>query len=83
MAQILVKVNLHSLRSNIGVVIQDTNLFSGTIKDNIGLVLKCYIGTNYRSSNINKRHEFIMDLNNGYDTVIGERGFGLSGGQKD
>ena len=77
------KVNLHSLRSNIGVVIQDTNLFSGTIKDNIGFGTKnVTLAQIIEAATLTGAHEFIMDLNNGYDTVIGERGFGLSGGQK-
>jgi ATP-binding cassette, subfamily B, bacterial HlyB/CyaB len=77
------KVNLNSLRSNIGVVIQDTNLFSGTIKDNIGFGTKnATMAQIIEAATLAGTHEFIMNLSNGYDTVIGERGYGLSGGQK-
>lgn len=77
------KVNLNSLRSNIGVVIQDTNLFSGTIKDNIGFGTKnATLAQIIEAATLAGAHEFIMNLQNGYDTVLGERGFGLSCGQK-
>ncbi len=72
-----------SLRKQIGMVAQDVFLFGGTIKDNIQygnfeagdeeIIEAC------KKANI---HEFIMSLENGYDTYVGERGVKLSGGQK-
>lgn len=74
---------LKSLRKNIGIVQQDVYLFSGTIFENIV----------YGRPDASKEevilaakqagaHEFIMELKNGYDTYVGERGVKLSGGQK-
>lgn len=72
-----------SLRDNIGIVQQDVFLFSGTIKDNI---IYGKIGaTNEQIIKAAKEaniHDFIMSLEDGYDTYIGERGVKLSGGQK-
>ncbi len=72
-----------SLRTHIGVVFQEPNLFSGTIRENIS-----YANSDASQSAIEKAaraanaHEFIAELENGYDTEIGERGLKLSGGQK-
>jgi ATP-binding cassette subfamily B protein len=72
-----------SLRENIGVVFQEPNLFSGTIRENI-----TYAKPDASQSQIEKAakaanaHEFISELEQGYDTEIGERGLKLSGGQK-
>lgn len=74
---------LKSLRRNIGIVQQDVYLFSGTVMENIL----------YGEPNASKEeaveaakkagaHEFIMELKDGYDTYVGERGVKLSGGQK-
>ncbi|MBU9712454.1 ABC transporter ATP-binding protein [Evansella tamaricis] len=74
---------LKSIRHNIGVVLQESFLFSSSIKDNIS-----YGSPNASMDQIidaakrAQAHDFIMDLPNGYDTVLGERGMGLSGGQK-
>ncbi|WLD94987.1 ABC transporter ATP-binding protein [Alkalihalobacillus sp. AL-G] len=74
---------LKSLRKNIGVVLQETFLFSSTIRDNIA-----YGDADIEFDRIEEAakraqaHEFIMELPDGYDTVLGERGMGLSGGQK-
>lgn len=76
-------LSLSSLRKAIGIVQQDVYLFSGTIRDNI-----CYGKDNATEEEIieaAKRagaHDFIMELSDGYDTYIGERGVKLSGGQK-
>ncbi len=71
------------LRSNIGVVSQDTYLFHGTVKENIS-----YGSFNVSEADIieaakgAEAHEFILDLPQGYETVVGERGQKLSGGQR-
>ena len=74
---------LHSLRNHIGVVQQDVYMFSGTIADNIeygrpGASREDIIS----AAKLAGAHEFILDLENGYDTYVGERGVKLSGGQK-
>jgi len=72
-----------SLRENIGIVQQDVFLFSGTVRDNIAYG---HIGATDESiveaAKKANAHKFIMSLENGYDTYIGERGVKLSGGQK-
>jgi ATP-binding cassette, subfamily B, bacterial len=76
-------VTQSSLRQNIGVVFQDTSLFSGSVKENIsygrGRVSKAEIEDAAKSANA---HKFIEKLSDKYDTQIGERGVKLSGGQK-
>lgn len=76
-------VSLHTLRSNISMVLQDTFLFNGTVLDNI---LYSNPGKSreeaIEAARIANAHEFIEKLPNGYDTHIGERGVKLSGGQK-
>lgn len=77
------KYTLHSLRSHIGVVQQDVHLFSGTVIDNIRYGRPD--ATDEEIVEAARRagaHEFIMELENGYDTYVGEHGFKLSGGQK-
>lgn len=74
---------LKTLRSNVGVVLQESFLFSSTIKDNISYgrpdsTMETIIEAAKRA----QAHDFIMELPNGYDTMLGERGLGLSGGQK-
>lgn len=74
---------LKSLRHNIGIVQQDVYLFSGTIYDDI--VYGRPDATREEVIEAAKRagaHEFIMELKDGYDTYVGERGVKLSGGQK-
>jgi ABC-type multidrug transport system fused ATPase/permease subunit len=74
---------IRSLRKNIGTVLQESFLFSSTIKDNIA-----YGNPYARMEDIidaakrAQAHDFIMELPDGYETVLGERGLGLSGGQK-
>lgn len=76
-------IKLDSLRKNIGIVQQDVFLFSGTIKDNI-----CVGKTDATDEEIIDAakkaniHEIIMEMPDGYDTYVGERGVKLSGGQK-
>ncbi len=76
-------VTLDSLRSQIGIVLQETTLFSGAIRENIAY--GCPDATLEEIQNAAKAaqaHEFILELPEGYDTLVGERGVGLSGGQK-
>ncbi len=79
----IAKVELYSLRQQIGIVPQDTLLFEGSVQENIAL--------NYpdattdqiiQAAKIAFAHEFIMELPNGYNSPVGERGSGLSGGQR-
>ncbi len=76
-------LKLKSLRSNIGVVQQDIYLFSGTVYENIEYgrpgATKAEI---MEAAELAGAHDFIMDLEDGYDTYVGERGVKLSGGQK-
>lgn len=76
-------VTLESLRAQIGIVLQDTTLFSGTVRDNIAYgrpdASDAEVEAAARAA---QAHEFIVALPNGYNTIIGERGVGLSGGQK-
>ncbi|MFZ3588125.1 ABC transporter ATP-binding protein [Bacillus sp. DJP31] len=75
--------SLNTLRRNIGFVLQESFLFSSSIKANIA-----YGNPNAEMEQIieaakrAQAHEFIMELPEGYDTMLGERGMGLSGGQK-
>jgi ABC-type multidrug transport system fused ATPase/permease subunit len=76
-------VSLDSYRSQLGVVLQDNFLFDGTIKENI-LFGKPSAGDEEisRAAAIARVDDFAMKLQNGLDTVIGERGVKLSGGQR-
>ncbi len=77
------QVTQESLRAQIGVVPQDTVLFNDTIRYNIGYgradATRAEIEEAARLASI---HDFIMDLPDGYDTAVGERGLKLSGGEK-
>ncbi|WP_294354875.1 ABC transporter ATP-binding protein [uncultured Clostridium sp.] len=76
-------VTISSLRDNIGIVQQEVFLFTGTIKDNI--MYGNFNATDeevYEAAKKANIHEFILSLDDGYDTYIGERGVKLSGGQK-
>ncbi|MCY8544399.1 ABC transporter ATP-binding protein [Bacillus vallismortis] len=75
--------SLKTLRSNIGVVLQESFLFSSTIRSNISYgrpdaSMEDIIEAAKRA----QAHAFITELPDGYDTMLGERGMGLSGGQK-
>lgn len=76
-------ISLRSLRRNIGIVQQDVYLFAGTVKDNIryGNLDATDEEVIEAAKNANA-HDFIMELPDGYDTFIGQRGIKLSGGQK-
>ena len=76
-------VTLTSLRNAIGVVQQDVYLFSGTVFENISYGLPGADRTAVmEAAKLAGAHEFISELENGYDTYVGERGVKLSGGQK-
>jgi HlyB family type I secretion system ABC transporter len=79
----IAKVELYSLRQQIGIVPQDTLLFEGSVQENIAL--NCPDASTdeiIRAAKIAFAHDFIMDLPNGYNSSVGERGSGLSGGQR-
>jgi ATP-binding cassette subfamily B multidrug efflux pump len=74
---------LESLRSRVGCVLQKSELFSGTIADNIRWGNeKATFDDVVEASKIAQADEFIRTLNDGYDTVVSEKGASLSGGQK-
>lgn len=76
-------VTLDSLRSQIGIVLQETNLFSGTIRDNIAFGRPdATIEEVIEAAKAAAAHDFIMGFPEGYNTPVGERGTTLSGGQK-
>jgi ATP-binding cassette subfamily B protein len=76
-------VNLSSLSAQIGLVTQETHLFHDTIRTNLLYArldaTQDELEAASKAANI---HDFIMDLPDGYDTVVGERGYRLSGGEK-
>jgi ATP-binding cassette, subfamily B, multidrug efflux pump len=76
-------VTLDSLRSQIGIVLQETNLFSGSIRDNIAFGRSdASLEEVTEAAKAASAHDFIMTFPEGYDTPVGERGTTLSGGQK-
>lgn len=76
------RVSLSSLRSQIGIVSQDAVLFQGTIRDNISLFSDLPEETVIEAAKVAEAHEFILQLPNGYDTPVAEKGGTLSGGQR-
>ncbi|MDJ0677660.1 MAG: peptidase domain-containing ABC transporter [Calothrix sp. MO_167.B42] len=79
----IAKVELYSLRRQIGVVPQDTLLFDGTVQENIALGNPDANSEEIiAAAKVAVAHEFIMGLPNGYNTKVGERGSSLSGGQR-
>ncbi|MEA5516857.1 peptidase domain-containing ABC transporter [Nodularia sp. UHCC 0506] len=77
------KVELYSLRRQVGVVPQETLLFDGTVQENIALTNPDSTTDEIiEAARIAAAHDFIMSLPNGYNTRVGERGAGLSGGQR-
>jgi ATP-binding cassette subfamily B protein len=76
-------VTLASLRSQIAVISQDPFLFSTTVRENIAFGAPAATDEEIEASaRLAQAHDFIADLPDGYDTVIGERGITLSGGQR-
>jgi ATP-binding cassette subfamily B protein len=77
------KLELYSLRRQIGVVPQDSLLFDGTIRDNLLMVKPDATADEMiRAARIACAHDFIMEMPKGYNSSVGERGAGLSGGQR-
>jgi len=76
-------ITLESLRAQIGIVLQETTLFTGTIRENIAYGKpKATMDEVITVAKAAQAHEFISELQDGYNTGVGERGVGLSGGQK-
>ena len=76
-------VTQHSLRENMSIVLQDVFLFNGTIAENIAYgVPTASMEEIITAAKAANAHDFIMNTEKGYDTMIGERGMRLSGGQK-
>lgn len=77
------ELGLSELRRNVGVVFEDTLLFHDTVSANIAFA-KPGIDAQVvqRAAKLAGAHEFIMELPDGYNTLLGERGFSLSGGQR-
>ncbi len=77
------QLKLKSLREAIGIVQQDVYIFAGTVRENIAYGKKNATQQEIEEAAKNANiHDFIMGLENGYDTYVGERGTRLSGGQK-
>ena len=76
-------IDTTSLRQQLGVVLQENLLFTGTIRDNIALTNPALsIEPIIAAAKLSGAHEFICELPEGYDTKVGEHGTGLSGGQR-
>jgi subfamily B ATP-binding cassette protein HlyB/CyaB len=76
-------IDTTSLRHQIGVVLQENNLFNRSIRDNIALANPALpIEVVIEAAKLAGAHEFITELPEGYDTLVGEHGTGLSGGQR-
>ena len=74
---------LHSLRSQIGIVLQETTLFAATVRQNISFAVENASEEDIiTAAKAAQAHEFILEMPKGYDTRVGERGVTLSGGQK-
>ncbi len=77
------KVELYSLRQQVGIVPQDSLLFEGSIQENIALTAPdASADAIINAAQVAVAHDFIMSLPNGYNTRVGERGASLSGGQR-
>jgi len=77
------KVELYSLRRQLGMVLQDSLLFDGTVQENIALTNPDATAEEVvEAAKIAYAHDFIMSLPSGYNSKVGERGSALSGGQR-
>lgn len=76
-------LRLSDLRRSVGIVFEDTFLFSDSIAENIAFAdPDAPFEAIERAARLAGAHEFIVELDDGYDTVVGERGYSLSGGQR-
>jgi subfamily B ATP-binding cassette protein MsbA len=76
-------LTLDSLRKHMGIVPQETMLFHGSVRENIAYgKLNASLAEIQQAARDANAHDFILRLENGYDTVVGERGVKLSGGQR-
>ncbi len=76
-------IELRSLRQQVSIVLQDVFLFHGTVRDNLLFGRPdASEGEVVRAARVANAHEFIEELPEGYDTMVGERGVRLSGGQR-
>jgi len=77
------QVRLRELRRAVSIVFEDTFLFTDTVRDNIAFADPSASDDEVeRAARLAGAHEFIVELDDGYNTIIGERGFSLSGGQR-
>ncbi len=76
-------LDLRELRNNISIVFQNSYLFFGTVRDNIKMARPDATDEEAEeAARIARAHEFIISLEDGYETIVGERGVTLSGGQR-
>ncbi len=76
-------IGQQSLRSQMGIVLQETLLFSGSIRDNIKYAMPYATDAEViRAARAANAHDFIMRLPEGYNTIVGEKGYSLSGGER-
>lgn len=79
----ITQCSIKDLRDHIGIVSQESILFNASVRENIAFgMLDSSMESIQEAAKIANAHEFIMNLENGYETNIGERGNKLSGGQK-
>ena len=77
------RIDRHHLRRRVGLVLQDSFLYSRTIRENLGIAVENAGQPAIEAAAMTaSAHDFIMASDKGYDTVVGERGVTLSGGQK-
>lgn len=76
-------ISQNALRSQMGVVLQETFLFSGTIRDNIRYAMPHATDDEViAAAKVANAHDFILNLPEGYNTIVGEKGYSLSGGER-
>lgn len=76
-------IDVFSLRKQMAPVFQETFLFSASIRTNLAYGMQDVTDEQIeRAAKLAKAHDFILEMPEGYDTIVGERGMGLSGGQK-
>lgn len=76
-------ISQNALRSQIGVVLQETHLFSGSIRDNIRYSKPLASDEEVvNAARLANAHDFIVNLPEGYNTIVGEKGYSLSGGER-